>query len=86
MKITILKKYICLFFYALLQIIKFSISQAEDGKTELSLIHFALTNPDWRPPEAAEGFLTAIRSLVQNELIGTSYVQRSVLSRSKGTG
>jgi len=42
--------------------------QAEDGKTELSLIHFALTNPEWRPSKAAEGFLTALRSQIQQEM------------------
>lgn len=41
---------------------------AEDGKTELSLIHFALTNPEWRPSKAAEGFLTALRSQIQQEM------------------
>ena len=25
--------------------------QAEDGKTEMSLLHFTLTNPDWKPPQ-----------------------------------
>ena len=36
-------------------------TQAEDGKTEMSLVHFALTNPDWQPPEAATQFMTALR-------------------------
>ncbi|XP_046643932.1 autophagy-related protein 9A-like [Daphnia pulicaria] len=58
--------------------------EAEDGKIELSLIHFALTNPEWRPPEAAEEFLTALRSLVQNELIENPLIQRSMLSPNRG--
>lgn len=30
-------------------------TQAEDGKVELSLMHFTTTNPNWQPPpEAAE--------------------------------
>ncbi|XP_075212075.1 autophagy-related protein 9 isoform X2 [Lycorma delicatula] len=28
--------------------------QAEEGKTELSLIHFTYTNPDWKPPKDAQ--------------------------------
>lgn len=35
--------------------------QAEDGKTELSLIHFTKTNPKWRPPQEAEIFVNAIK-------------------------
>lgn len=42
--------------------------QAEYGKTELSLIHFALANPEWKPPPNSEGFLSAIRNHLQNEL------------------
>ncbi|KAK4021382.1 hypothetical protein OUZ56_003298 [Daphnia magna] len=60
------------------------LEEAEGGKIELSLIHFALTNPEWRPPEAAEEFLTALRSLIQNELIVNPLVQQSVLSQSRG--
>lgn len=35
--------------------------QAEDGKTELSLIHFTKTNPKWRPPQEAEMFVNALK-------------------------
>ncbi|XP_064613606.1 autophagy-related protein 9A-like [Liolophura sinensis] len=31
--------------------------QGEDGKIELSLMHFHLTNPEWRPPENCSMFL-----------------------------
>jgi len=61
-------------YYALIELLSSLISnlfdwfQAEDGKTELSLIHFALTNPEWRPSKAAEGFLTALRSQIQQEM------------------
>jgi len=48
--------------------------QAEDGKTELSLIHFALTNPEWRPSKAAEGFLTALRSQIQQEMTSNPWM------------
>lgn len=37
-------------------------TQAEDGKTELSLIHFTLTNPQWRPPADAENFVGRLRA------------------------
>uniref|UniRef100_A0A0K2TJ06 Autophagy-related protein 9 n=1 Tax=Lepeophtheirus salmonis TaxID=72036 RepID=A0A0K2TJ06_LEPSM len=35
--------------------------KAEDGKTEMSLVHFALTNPDWKIPETAEPFINALK-------------------------
>ncbi|XP_076652143.1 autophagy-related protein 9 isoform X2 [Halictus rubicundus] len=43
-------------------------TQAEDGKTELSLIHFTLTNPDWKPPSDAKNFVTALRERVKKEV------------------
>ncbi|KAL6430690.1 hypothetical protein ACFW04_006929 [Cataglyphis niger] len=42
-------------------------TQAEDGKTELSLIHFTLTNPEWKPPSHAENFVTALRERAKKE-------------------
>lgn len=42
-------------------------TQAEDGKTELSLIHFTLTNPEWRPPSHAETFVTALRERAKKD-------------------
>ncbi|KYN37882.1 Autophagy-related protein 9A [Trachymyrmex septentrionalis] len=44
-------------------------TQAEDGKTELSLIHFTLTNPEWKPPSHAENFVTALRERAKKEVI-----------------
>lgn len=41
--------------------------QAEDGKTELSLIHFTLTNPQWKPPAECTAFVTSIRERVQRD-------------------
>jgi len=35
--------------------------QAENGKTELSLVHFTLTNPTWKPPPEAEMFVNTLR-------------------------
>lgn len=37
-------------------------TQAEDGKTELSLIHFTLTNPNWKmPSNAQQNFVETLR-------------------------
>lgn len=41
--------------------------QAEDGKTELSLVHFTLTNPEWQPPAAAEQFVAALRTQARRD-------------------
>lgn len=41
--------------------------QAEDGKTELSLVHFTLTNPEWQPPADAEHFVTALRTQARRD-------------------
>ncbi|XP_021928467.1 autophagy-related protein 9A isoform X2 [Zootermopsis nevadensis] len=52
-------------------------AQAEDGKTELSLVHFTLTNPEWQPPADAENFVAALRSQARrdaNQLLGTTGV------------
>ncbi|XP_066584747.1 autophagy-related protein 9A isoform X2 [Prorops nasuta] len=45
-------------------------TQAEDGKTELSLIHFTLTNPEWKPPSHAENFVVALKERARKEVIG----------------
>lgn len=34
--------------------------QAEDGKTEMSLVHFTITNPGWKPSLDSEKYLTGI--------------------------
>ena len=36
-------------------------AQAEDGKTEMSLVHFTLANPGWQPPQNSEAFIHALR-------------------------
>jgi len=41
--------------------------QAEDGKTELSLVHFTLTNPEWHPPADAEHFVAALRTQARRD-------------------
>lgn len=35
-------------------------TQAEDGKIELSLIHFTHTNPSWKPPVEAQQFVETV--------------------------
>lgn len=47
-------------------------TQAEDGKTELSLIHFTLTNPEWKPPSHAENFVTALKERAKKEVTTNS--------------
>ena len=43
-------------------------AKAEDGKTEMSLLHFTLTNPDWKPPQEEQThFIKQIRSQVTKE-------------------
>ncbi|XP_063789896.1 autophagy-related protein 9A isoform X2 [Pseudophryne corroboree] len=46
--------------------------QAEDGKTELSLMHFAITNPRWQPPRECSAFLSHLRERVQRDSGGTT--------------
>uniref|UniRef100_A0AAY4B157 Autophagy-related protein 9 n=1 Tax=Denticeps clupeoides TaxID=299321 RepID=A0AAY4B157_9TELE len=44
--------------------------QAEDGKTELSLMHFAITNPLWQPPRESTHFISQLKDKVHREAIG----------------
>uniref|UniRef100_A0A1A8NR04 Autophagy-related protein 9 n=1 Tax=Nothobranchius pienaari TaxID=704102 RepID=A0A1A8NR04_9TELE len=41
--------------------------QAEDGKTELSLMHFAITNPQWQPPQETTHFIHQLKERVHRE-------------------
>ncbi|KAG8188286.1 hypothetical protein JTE90_012119 [Oedothorax gibbosus] len=41
-------------------------NQAEFGKTELSLIHFSLMNPNWEPPPASHAFMEDFKEQVYN--------------------
>lgn len=41
--------------------------QAQHGKTELSLMHFTLTNPKWVPPEQATAFLSNLKGQVTRD-------------------
>ncbi|WKY13987.1 hypothetical protein Q1695_004652 [Nippostrongylus brasiliensis] len=44
-----------------------SATPAMDGKTELSVLHFASNNPDWRCPPATEQFLRRFRSRLEHD-------------------
>lgn len=53
--------------------------QAEDGKTELSLMHFAITNPGWQPPRESTAFLGFLKEQVQRDGAAASLVQGGLL-------
>lgn len=42
-------------------------TQGEHGKTELSLVHFALTNPDWKMPDDAKTFVNGLKKHAQHD-------------------
>lgn len=42
-------------------------TQGEHGKTELSLVHFTLTNPEWKMPSDAKLFVTGLRKHAQQD-------------------
>ena len=43
-------------------------AKAEDRKTEMSLLHFALTNPDWKPPQEEQNqFIQQLKGQVTRE-------------------
>ncbi|CAI2352683.1 unnamed protein product [Caenorhabditis sp. 36 PRJEB53466] len=42
-------------------------NRALDGKTELSILHFKTTNPEWQPPKASERFLRKFRNRLGQE-------------------
>ncbi|XP_008307870.1 autophagy-related protein 9A [Cynoglossus semilaevis] len=46
--------------------------QAEDGKTELSLMRFAITNPQWQPPQETTHFISQLKERIHREATGVS--------------
>lgn len=46
-------------------------TQGEHGKTELSLVHFTLTNPEWKMPTEAEQFVNGLRKHAQQDFSRT---------------
>lgn len=53
--------------------------QAEDGKTELSLMHFAITNPGWQPPRESTAFLGFLKEQVQRDGAAAGLTQGGLL-------
>ncbi|XP_050715941.1 autophagy-related protein 9A-like [Eriocheir sinensis] len=40
----------------------------DGGKTELSLLHFTMTNPKWKPPQESTAFINALRTQAQRDM------------------
>uniref|UniRef100_A0A8B9DW50 Autophagy-related protein 9 n=1 Tax=Anser cygnoides TaxID=8845 RepID=A0A8B9DW50_ANSCY len=59
--------------------------QAENGKTELSLMHFAITNPRWQPPPQSELFLSHLKEKVQQDAAAAPPAQRILAEGPLGT-
>jgi len=57
-------------------------TQGEDGKTEMSLIHFTITNPGWKPSVDSEKYLTGLRNCADKDIqqLSTLNEQDSVTS------
>uniref|UniRef100_A0A3B5MGF7 Autophagy-related protein 9 n=1 Tax=Xiphophorus couchianus TaxID=32473 RepID=A0A3B5MGF7_9TELE len=69
--------------------------QAENGKTELSLMHFTLKNPRWQPPQESSLFISHLKEKVQHDAQGGPSTQlllseaplcTSLHSNESGTG
>merc|ERR1719481_1223657 len=43
-------------------------TQAEDGKTEMSLLHFTLTNPGWKPSGENERYLNGLKEAAERDV------------------
>ncbi|KAL0156373.1 hypothetical protein M9458_047619, partial [Cirrhinus mrigala] len=41
--------------------------QAENGKTELSLMHFTIKNPHWQPPQESSVFISHLKEKVHQD-------------------
>ncbi|XP_059092181.1 autophagy-related protein 9A-like [Tigriopus californicus] len=57
-------------------------TQAEDGKTEMSLVHFTLTNPDWVPPSESTNFIAALRGHAAKDAEALATVQEEALEEN----
>ncbi|XP_054624861.1 autophagy-related protein 9B [Dunckerocampus dactyliophorus] len=69
--------------------------QAENGKTELSLMHFTIKNPHWQPPLESSVFISHLKEKVQHDAQGGPSTQlllseaplcTSLQSNESGTG
>lgn len=52
--------------------------QGENGKIEMSLMHFHLTNPEWKPPENCSMFLNDMKEQVQRDVVSLSTMQPDI--------
>ncbi|XP_010884324.2 autophagy-related protein 9B [Esox lucius] len=69
--------------------------QAENGKTELSLMHFTIKNPRWQPPQESSVFISHLKEKVHHDAQGGPPTQlllseaplcSSLLSNESGNG
>ncbi|KAM9323279.1 autophagy-related protein 9B isoform 1-T2 [Pholidichthys leucotaenia] len=69
--------------------------QAENGKTELSLMHFTITNPRWQPPQESSVFISHLKEKVHHDaqtgpstqlLLSEAPLFTSLQSYESGTG
>uniref|UniRef100_A0A8C7YJL2 Autophagy-related protein 9 n=1 Tax=Oryzias sinensis TaxID=183150 RepID=A0A8C7YJL2_9TELE len=69
--------------------------QAENGKTELSLMHFTIKNPRWQPPQESSVFISHLKEKVQHDaqegpstqlLLSEAPLCTSLQSNESGTG
>ena len=69
--------------------------QAENGKTELSLMHFTIKNPRWQPPQESSVFISHLKEKVHQDaqtgpstqlLLSEAPLCTSLLSNESGSG
>lgn len=53
--------------------------QGENGKIEMSLMHFHLTNPEWKPPENCSMFLNDFKEQVHRDAVSLSTMQPDIM-------
>ncbi|KAJ6633195.1 Autophagy-related protein 9A [Pseudolycoriella hygida] len=57
-------------------------AQGEQGKTELSLVHFTLTNPGWKMPTEAKQFVHSIKRHAMNDIDRTRVGANTAMEQS----
>lgn len=50
--------------------------QAENGKTELSLMHFTIKNPRWQPPQESSVFISHLKEKVHHDALAGPSTQQ----------
>jgi autophagy-related protein 9 len=61
---------------------KNSFNEAENGKTELSLVHFTHTNPEWKPPREAGTYISTLKERVARDLVSLPVIEENPLFAS----